>query len=379
MTVAFNADTDLQVQISFASNPYVVSPSWVDVSADVRRVSTFRGRSDELDTIGPGAITLELDNTSGAYDSTNAGGAHFPNVKPMRQIRVRAVHNSITYDVWKGWLNSFPQQWPDWTGALVVAEGFDGFGILGRVFTIDAESQETSGVRVGHLLDSAAWPATWRNLATGDVTVQAFTPACSPVLNLLRQVEDTEAGLLYIAGNGNVGFQDRSHRSGAVPQATFGDTGSEIRYRDLVIDQSEQQIWNRVEVQRVGGATIAAEDATSIGEYLERQLQVFDTLHISDGEATTLATTLRDRFKDPYPRIEQIDFLPQRITPAGNEDLAWVEALGREISDQITVKRRPKQAGNLIDEDVFIEGIRHDVNAVDREWATTFSLSGRPA
>lgn len=379
MTVAFNADVDLAVEISFVSNPYVASPTWVDVSGDVRSFSCFRGRTDELDGIGPGTLTLELDNTSGDYDPTNAGGAHTPNVKPMRQCRIRAVHNSITYHLWRGWISSWPQQWPGLTDAIVIAEGFDGLGILGQVYTIDAEAQETSGVRIGNLLDSAGWPAAWRTLAAGDVTVQAFTPPCSSVLNLIRQVEDTEAGLSFIAGDGDFTFQDQSHRSGATPQATFGDAGVEIRHQELIVDFSDQQIWNRVEVTRVGGATVAAEDVTSIGEYLERQLVRFDTLHISDGDATALATALRNRFKDPYFRVASIGFKPSRITPAGNEDLAWPEALGREISDLITVKRRPKQAGNTIDEDVFIEGIRHDVTAHDRTWFTTFSLSGRPA
>lgn len=375
MTVAFNPDVNLTVEISFVSNPYVVSPTYVDVSADVRAFTCFRGRTDELDSIGPGTLTLELDNTSGDYDPTNTGGTHSPNVRPMRQVRIRAVHNSITYDIWKGWISSWPQQWPGTTDAIVVAEGFDGLGILGQVYTQTAEVQETSGVRIGNLLDDAAWPATWRNIATGDITVQAFTPPCSPVLQLIRQVEDTEAGLTFIAGNGDLTFQDGSHRTGATPLAVFGDSGTELRYEDPIVEYNDEQIWNRVLVHRVGGAAVASEDATSIATYLERELRLLDTLHISDADATTLATTLRDRFLDPYFKLASITMQPQSRDPAN----LWPEALGREISDQITVLRRPKQAGNLIDLDVWIEGIRHDVVANERTWLTTFALSGRTA
>ncbi len=374
MTVAFNPDVDLTVEISFVSNPYDTAPTYVDVSADVDEIDIFRGRSDDLDTIGPGTLTLTLRNESGDYDPNNAGGAHNPNVKPMRQVRIRAVHNSITYDLWKGWISSWPQAYPDQKASIAICSGFDGLGFLGNVSTQTAESQEASGVRIGNLLDGAAWPSAWRNIAAGDVTVQAFTPPCQSVLGLIRQVEDTEAGLTFIAGDGNFTFQDRSHRTGATPLAIFGDDGTELRYEDPVIDYSDEQIWNRVEVQRVGGAVVASEDATSIATYLERVLVRFETLHISDGDATTLATTLRDRFKDPYFRIAAITIQPQNRDPAN----LWPEALGREISDQITVKRRPA-GGNVIDLDVWIEGVRHVINAADRSWHTTFSLSGRDA
>ena len=374
MTVAFNADVDLTVEISFVSDPYVVSPTYVDVSADVDEMVIIRGRSDVLDMIGPGSIELTLRNESGDYDPSNTGGAHTPDVKPMRQIRVRAVHNSITYDLFKGWINSWPQAYPEKKASIVLCDGFDGLGILGQVNSTTARPQETSGNRIQTLLNDAAWPATWRTIAVGDVTVQAFTPACQPVLQLIRQVEDTEAGLSFIAPNGDFIFQDGSHRAGATPLATFGDSGTELRYEDLVIDFSDEQIWNRVEVQRVGGAVVASEDATSIATYLERVLTLFETLHISDADATTLATTLRDRFKDPYFRIAEITMQPSNRDPAN----LWPEALGRDISHQITVKRRPA-GGNLIDLDVWIEGIRHTINAADRSWRTTFNLSGRDA
>ncbi len=374
MTVAFNPDVDLTVEISFVSNPYTVTPTYVDVSADVDEITIFRGRSDVLDEIGPGSVELTLRNESGDYDPSNTGSPHSPNVRPMRQVRIRAVHNAITYDLFKGWINSWPQDYPDTKASIVLCDGFDGLGILGQVYTTTAEAQETSGVRIGNLLDDAAWPATWRNIAAGDVTVQAFTPPCSPILGLIRQVEDTEAGLSFIAGNGDFTFQDRSHRSGATPLAVFGDAGTELRYEDPVIDYSDEQIWNRVLVHRVGGAAVASEDATSIATYLERELRFLDTLHISDADATTLATTLRDRFLDPYFRIAAITMQPQNRDPAN----LWPEALGREISDQITVLRRPA-GGNLIDLDVWIEGITHVINAQERSWRTTFNLSGRTA
>ncbi len=374
MTVAFNPDVDLTVEISFVSNPYDTTPTYVDVTADVDEIDIFRGRSDDLDQIGPGTIALTLRNESGDYDPNNTGGAHTPDVKPMRQVRVRAVHNSITYDLFKGWLNSWPQDYPEKTSSIALTDGFDGLGILGQVYTVSSESQEASGARIGKLLDDAAWPSAWRNIAVGDVTVQAYSPPCSPVLQLIRQVEDTEAGLTFIAGDGDFTFQDRSHRAGATPLAIFGDAGSELRYEDPIIDYSDEQIWNRVEVQRVGGAVVAAEDATSIATYLERVLKLFETLHISDGDATTLATTLRGRFKDPYFRIAAITMQPQNRDP----DNLWPEALGREISDQITVMRRPA-GGNTIDLDVWIEGIRHTIDARSRSWHTTFNLSGRDA
>jgi hypothetical protein len=183
-------------------------------------------------------------------------------------------------------------------------------------------------------------------------------------------VDASEAGLLFIGGNGKVVFQARGYRAALVVGPTFGDAASgELGYVDLSADFDEQQIWNRVEVTRRDGTQQAAEDATSILNYGKRTLRVLDVLHNSDANALTFAETLRDRYKDAVYRIERLVF-----TPRGDADNLFPQALGLELSDLVTVKRRPP-AGNTVSVAVHVEGVSHHVDARSKTWRTTLQLS----
>ena len=368
MSVAFDSDVTLTVEAAFGYAP-LATPTWTDISAYARSLVIKRGRSHELDQVSASTLNMVLSNDDGRFDPTYTTGAYYPNVVPMVPVRVRAAYSAVTYDLFRGFVEAWPQDWPAFKDATVKLRAVDAFKLLRRIYTNTAEVQESSGTRIGNLLDDASWPAGWRDLATGDVTVAAYTPNCQDVLSLIRQVEKTEGGLFFIAGDGDATFQDQTHRAALSSSATFGDSGAELRYAGLTLGYDDHQIWNRVEVQPEGGATQSAEDATSISAYAKRTLKIHDTLHISGATALTFAQTIRDRYKDPHVRIDSITMTPRR-DPSG----LWPEALGAELSDKYTVTRRPP-AGNTITTQVYVEGIDHRVNAADKSWTTSFNLS----
>ena len=368
MSVAFDSNVTLTVEIGFADNPLTASPTWTDVSAYVRRFATRRGRSHELDQIRASTLRMTLDNSDGRFDPTYTSGAYYNNVHQMKQIRVRAAYSSTTYELFRGHITAWPQSWPQKKDATVKLVAVDGFRLLNQAYTATAEAQETSGTRIGNLLDDASWPATWRSIATGDVTVQAYTPACQAILGLIRTVADTEGGLFFIDGQARVVFQERSYRAGLSSVATFGDGAGELPYVGLILGYDDTQIWNRVEVASIGLALQVSENVSSQGLYGKRVLKLFDLLHVSNAAASSLASALVVRYKNPSVRVNQMN-----IVPAADVTL-WPHALGRELSDLVTVKRRPP-AGNTISQDVHIEGVAHRVDAPKQMWATTFELS----
>jgi hypothetical protein len=368
-SAAFDDDVSLSIDIAFDSNPLSETALWTDVTSDVRSFATKSGRSHELDRIAPSTASVVLSNASGNYDPTNAAGVHSPNVRPMKQIRIKVTHNHTRYDLFHGLITAWPQAWPQQKDAVAVAKAVDGMNLLNAVFTSTAEAAENSSTRVGNLLDDAEWPTTWRNLNTGDITLQAHTPACENVLRLVRTVEDSEAGLFFIDGKGWAQFQERSYRAGLSDVATFGDAAAELGYTDLQLGYDETQIWNRIEISRVGGAQQTAENVASQAAFGKRTLKYFDLLHNSDADALTFAEAILARYKDPGIRIESLTIMPRQ--DATN---LWPEALGRELSDLVTVKRRPP-AGNTITETVHIEGVAHRADARNKSWTTTFHLS----
>ena len=61
MSVAFDSNITLTVEIAFDSNPLDSSQTYTDVSAFLRRFSIQRGRATNLSQFNPGSETVVLE------------------------------------------------------------------------------------------------------------------------------------------------------------------------------------------------------------------------------------------------------------------------------------------------------------------------------
>lgn len=372
MALAWDNDVDLDLEVAFANDPMDASPTWTDVSAYMRHSPGFglrRGRTNADGEVSAGTCTIALDNTDRRFDPTNTGSPYSPNVLPMKPTRLRAVHNAITYDLFYGFVESWPQEWPlPVNDALTNLQLVDGFKLLAFHETAVSQSQEASHTRVGNYLDEASWPAALRDLGTGTYTVAAHTPNCEAVLKLCQETALAEDGLFLMAGDGSATLQTSTHRSGATVTATYGDDGAELRYDDLTLTYDDRNIFNEVSVVTTDGSSVTVSDSASITAYGKRTRKVFD-LHAKDTtDATSIANSVLARYKDPKVRITRMVVKPQQ-----DPTNLWPRVLGDEVSTKLTIKRRPPGGGTAISQDVFIEGISHRVSS--RQWVTTYELS----
>ena len=67
MSVAFDSNVDLTVEIAFDSNPLDSSQSWTDVSNFLRRFSITRGRATNLSNFNPANVNIVLDNSDNRF------------------------------------------------------------------------------------------------------------------------------------------------------------------------------------------------------------------------------------------------------------------------------------------------------------------------
>ena len=106
------------------------------------------------------------------------------------------------------------------TATLVVV---DGMSRLARAEVAVDLTAETTGARVGRILDAAGWPSTdstttARDIDTGTISCVADTEqATGSALSLLRRVAHTEGGRLAVA---------HGHRNGALRFAQRGPAGA---------------------------------------------------------------------------------------------------------------------------------------------------------
>jgi len=248
----YNTDVTIAVEVGFADYPLVASPTWTDISGDVRSFTISRGRGTELDEYRAGLLTVVIDNNQGDYDPTSSRAAHYPNLLPMKQVRVRASYDADTWTIFRGFVESWPMQVRGFTDETVTLKAVDGLKVLNLQKDSSSQSAENSGARVGHLLDQAGWPAGLRTIGTGVTSVPSLTPDCATVLSLIKQVKDSEAGQFYIDGSGSAVFRNRTYRAGLSPLATFGDSAGEVPYQGIKFSFDDKQIWNRIEVHASG-------------------------------------------------------------------------------------------------------------------------------
>jgi hypothetical protein len=120
------------VEIAFTDGPYVVSPTWTDVTSYVRGMDISRGIPDDWTLQADGSATVTLSNRDRRFDPFNTTGPYYGNLLPRRQIRIRATHLGTTYDVFRGFIAGWPPEWTDaGTDSTVTLQCFDALQLLG--------------------------------------------------------------------------------------------------------------------------------------------------------------------------------------------------------------------------------------------------------
>jgi len=366
------SDPSVTVRIAFDTDPMAAAPAWTDISSTALSIYTIRGRQHELNRMEGGIAEVELLNTSGDYWPLNAGGAYVGKVLPGKKINIRATYNAATYDLFTGFIESWL---PGWTENQIATTRVTAVGINKRLTRYEmnnaGEAQELSGTRVGNVLDEIGWPAADRDLDAGQTTVMATgAQVAVNAMSHLFLVQDTEVGLVFLAGDGDVQFQDRHARLIApytVSQATFGEDGAELGYRMLEPSYDDSFIFNDVRRTRVGGTEQTALDATSQGDYGKSTNNKPNLLMLLDTEAADQCSYMLSQYKDPAFRIQALQLFP-------NQDPAnlFPKALGYEISTRITVRNNESH----LDQDFHIEGISHYFNpSLGYPWETKWQLS----
>lgn len=367
----------LIAEAAFASNPGALSPTWTDITDYVRGFQTKRGRSDELQHYTPGTIMLDLENSDGRFDPTYASGAYYPNVQPMKLVRLRATWNSITYPIFQGYVDGWTPSWPQNKQDRVKLGATDAFKVLTRKRYVNAtQGQETIASRIGQFLTLADLGASL-NACTTLVAADALD---TDMLSHLQALEDTELGSLFTDESGLIRFEDRNFRANnkLSVQATFGDgdTG-ELPFEVLEPIYDDTTIINYASIdasKAVYPLTTPAvySDATSDTDYGTSSIQR-DLLFADSNECADMAWRIVQRYKNPAYRFDSLEF-----NPAFSGTLLWPQALGRVFGDLIRCIRRPP-SGNTIDQQCHIDAIEHSFDGDSLVWNTRWGLSPKAA
>ena len=381
--VGFNTDPTTELYLHFDdvargkwdTNTFAPDLTFTDISSKVHGFSTTRPSNR---VAGPvlrfeaGSLSADLNNTDRALDPTSN-----PDVSPNRVVRVRATWAGMTYNIWRGGADSWlPGYIKGDSYASVTLDATDGFKDLGnniRAAVAAVGTGELSGARIDRVLTSAGWPTADRIIDTGQTTLQS-TILDGDALSELQLVSDSEIGSLYMDGAGHVVFRDRhanfNETRSNMSNGIFGDNlSTELPYYGIAPSFDDEQLINQALITRNGGTQQVSTDAASVSKNKIHGYEQSGLLMQTDTTASDYAKFIVYMSKDSEYRFDSLT-----INPLADPANLFPHVLGREIGDRITVRRRPPGGGSMIERDVLIVGINHDVDCRVGTWMTSWQL-----
>jgi len=326
-----------------------------------------RGKSQALDRIDAGVVSIVVDNSDRQFDPLYEAGPYFGQLIPRRSVRI----SSNNQPVFVGFIDDFDIQYEPGVQSVVRIDVSDAFSVLANSgleeFTPESE---LSGARINTVLDrpEVDWPAELRDIDPGNsVMLDADVDEGTPTLEYLQLVANSEFGTLFLAKDGKVTYRERNAVPN-VPDLVFSDeieageyTG--IQFADVNIVYGSENLYNRIDLENadVFPEEASAEDAESQIVYGPRTFSASGLLIQDPEQLQFLADFLLARYKEPQYRFETVTVVLDTLTTE-NQD----KVLDLEIGDIVLVRFEPSDIPPAIEQYCRIIGINHDWNPANK-------------
>jgi hypothetical protein len=363
----------------------------VDISAQVRKVSTRRGRNRLLSQFEAGTATVTLNDPNSDFNPQNVSSPYYGKLLPLRKIRIYAITtiggSPVEVNLFSGYITSYDTSFYQGTDAdaTVTLKCVDGFRLLANVSTEippipGATAGQLSGARIETLLDFADFPDSLQNLNAGNSTMMADPGGNRSVLQAIQTIEQSEFGGFFMGRSGKATFLERDTISklasiGAIKYTDVYPLGvDEYPYSLVDFAFDDQLVLNDVTVTRYNDGTIPAPvpqtviDQTSIDTYFYKSGQRTGLLMETDAEALSQAQMLVASRKNAQLEI-------QSMIVNLNADVSELNTalnLNMDIYQLIDITKT-MPGGSTINRTVFVQGVNHDVTPTT--WNATFYTS----
>jgi hypothetical protein len=331
----------------------------VDVSNQVDRIQTSRGRSALADQFQTGQLTLRIVDQNGDFNPTNPSSPYYELLTPMKKVQISATYNGTTYNLFTGYITSYVNTQPkDATEvAYTTIQAVDAFKLAqnAQISTVtSAAAGDLSGIRIDQILDEIDWPATMRDVDAGLTTMQADPGTARTSLAAMQTVATSEYGALYVDTDGHFVFQDRNVTAGSIggTVTTFNDDGTGIAYANAIWRLDDTLIFNSATVTRTGGTAQTATNQDSIDKYFIHSYNIQDLLMQTDAEALQYAQAYVASRAETSVRCDGIEL----DLYTSNYDSGITAALSLDFFDPIRIVTT-QPGGSTLDKTLQIFGV----------------------
>jgi hypothetical protein len=338
-----------------------------DVTPKVINYSIRRGKSRQLDKYTSGNLSVELNNNDRLFDPLYAASPFRGQIIPKRAVRVTS-NDVVQYEgLIDDWDLSYSPNGNSFA-SIIASDAFTQFA--NQTLTGGTATAQLTGERIAAILANAGvqWPNTRVDLETGQQFLQAdVITEGTNALQYMQTVTDSEPGALFISKDGDVVFKDRNAASAGTP-ILFADDGTGIPYQALSVVFGAENLFNQVEISRIGGTAVVENDLASQEQYGIQTLTRSNLPLDTDQSADDLATYLVAQFAQPEYRFESIDIELTDLTES-----VQTQILDLELGDFVQVKFTPNNVPPAIDR--YAEVIRIAQNVTPTSHRVTLGLA----
>lgn len=345
----------------------------VDVSNLVDSVRTTRGRTALSDIFQTGTMSLRIIDQNGDFNPMNPSSPYYNLLTPMRKVTITASYGTTTYPIFAGYITSYDTTTPRDVGEVVYTtiQAVDGFRLFqnAQITTVaSATAGQTTGTRIGKILDQIGWPVGMRDVDAGQTTVQADPGTLRTSLGAMQVVTSTEYGSLYMDAFGNLVFQDRALTSSSVAgtPVVFNDDGTGISYNNALWKLDDTLVFNKASITRTGGTAQVAFNQASIDKYFLHSYQEQNLLMETDAEALNNAQAFVASRQETSIRCDAVTL----DLYTANYDAGITAALDLDFFDPITVTTTQPGSSTLT-KTLQVFGVSHDIKP--SSWKTTLT------
>ena len=346
----------------------------VDVSDQINRIETKRGRTALSDAFQTGTLSLRIVDQNGDFNPQNVSGPYYELLTPMKKVQITATYLGVTYPIFSGFITSYVTTYPkeaDADVAYTTIQAVDAFRLAqnAQISTVTgASAGNLSGTRINQILDQISWPVSMRDIDAGLTTMQADPGTNRTSLAAMQTVTESEYGALYVDGSGSFIFQDRSVTAGSIggTPTVFSDTGAGIRYSDAAWILNDVLIFNKATITRSGGTAQVTQNAASIDKYFLHSYFLDNLLMQTDAVALDYAQAYVASRAETSIRVDAITL--DLYTP--NYDAGVIAALDLEFFDPITITTT-QPGGSELTKTLQIFGVSNTITP--NSFKTTFT------
>ena len=331
----------------------------VDVSDQINRIETKRGRNALIDEFQTGTLTLRIVDQDGDFNPQNTTGPYYNLLTPMKKVQISANYNSVTYPIFSGFITSYVTTYPKETDtvAYTTIQAVDAFRLAynAQISTVTgATAGDLSGTRIGQILDTISWPSSMRDIDAGLTTLQADPGTARTALAALQTVANSEYGAVYVDATGSFVFQDRAVTAGSIggTPTVFADDGTGIAYKDASWILNDVLVFNKVTITRTGGIAQVALNQDSIDKYFLHSYFLDNLLMQTDAVALDYAQAYVASRAETNIRVDAIGL----DLYTDNYNTGIIAALSLDFFDPITVKTT-QPGGSTLQKTLQIFGV----------------------